>query len=71
MLLLLAHLQAGQVGVFQLQVVLLFEVLGYRTFYGLATLKLQGEPGGGAGQTSHDQEAGSEHQSHGLLADIP
>lgn len=44
MLLLLAHLQTRQVGVLELQAVLLPEVLGYRALHGLAVLQLEGEP---------------------------
>lgn len=44
MLLLLAHLQTRQVGVLELQAVLLPEVLGHRALHGLAVLQLEGEP---------------------------
>lgn len=43
MLLFLAHLEAGQVGVPQNQLVLVFEVLRHRAFNRLAVLLLQGE----------------------------
>lgn len=44
MFLLLAHLQAGQVGVPQLQVVLVPEVLSHSSLHSLPVLQLQGEP---------------------------
>lgn len=35
-LLFLSHLKAGQMGVFKLQTVFLFEILSYSTFHGLS-----------------------------------
>lgn len=46
MLLLLAHLQTGQVGVSQHQLVFVLEVLGDGALDGLAVLLLQGETRG-------------------------
>ena len=43
MFLLLAHLQAGQVGVLELQAVLLSEVLGHRALHSLSVLQLKGK----------------------------
>ena len=43
-LLLLSHLQAGQVRVLELQVVLLSEVLGHGALHCLAILQLEGKP---------------------------
>ncbi len=40
-LLFLPHLEAGQVGVFELQAVLLFEILGNGALHSLSILKLQ------------------------------
>ena len=46
MLLFLSHLEAGQVGVPQDELVFVFEVLRYGALDGLAVLLLQGEPAG-------------------------
>lgn len=43
-LLLLAHLQARQVGIFELQVVFLTEVLRHCSLHRLSVLQLQWEP---------------------------
>lgn len=40
-LLFLPHLEAGQVGVFELQAVLLFKILGNSALHSLSILKLQ------------------------------
>ncbi len=40
-LLFLPHLEAGQVGVFELQAVLLFEILGNSALHSLSILELQ------------------------------
>lgn len=44
-LLLLPHLQAGQVWILELKVVFLLEVLSHRALHGLPVLQLQREPG--------------------------
>lgn len=46
MFLLLAHLQAGQVGIFELQVVFLTEVLRHCSLHSLSVLQLQRKPDG-------------------------
>lgn len=46
MLLFLPHLEAGQVGVFELQAVLLFEILGDCALHSLSVLELQRKSGG-------------------------
>lgn len=64
-LLLLPHLKTGQVGVFQLQVVLLLEVLGHCTFYCLPTFQLEGEPG--RQETRNDEEVAFAVRRHRRL----
>lgn len=43
-LLFLPHLEAGEVGVFELQAVLLFKILSHSALHGLAIFELKGEP---------------------------
>jgi hypothetical protein len=46
MLLFLANLQAGQVGIFELKVIFLLEILCHCALHSLSTLQLQGKPVG-------------------------
>lgn len=80
-LLLLADLEAGQVGVLQLQVVFLLEVLSHGALHRLTTLQLQGKPAeaGHKGaptqnrhfQTSHKTCSGREEGSGRLPLPAP
>lgn len=69
-LLFLAHLQAGQVRILELQVVLLFEILRDGALHGLSILKLQWEPVGKTGrcrQSSQLQEGERTDRAEGHI----
>lgn len=55
-LLFLAHLQAGQVWILELQVVLLLEILRDGALHGLSVLQLQREPAGKTGSCRQSSE---------------
>lgn len=55
-LLFLAHLQAGQVRILELQVVLLLEILRDGALHGLSVLQLQWEPAGKTGSCRQSSE---------------
>lgn len=53
MLLFLANLQTGQVGIFELKVIFLLEILCHCALHSLSTLQLQGKPVWGKGKRCH------------------
>lgn len=53
MLLFLANLQAGQVGILELKVIFLLEILCHCALHSLSTLQLQGKPVWGKGKKCH------------------
>lgn len=53
MLLFLANLQAGQVGILELKVIFLLEILCHCALHSLSTLQLQRKPVWGKGKKCH------------------